>query len=114
MTGGEIQELPEQILIHVHGRECIPADSELNSAIHQNADIAQPKGRTYSRIEQRVVGIAILDDGAAGNGDGSAIVAFTHEAAHRGQPVKVQMIILNRATLERRAGWRKLLGRGKV
>src|SRR5207253_11261578 len=59
-TRRNVQELPEQVLVHERRGNSVPADSKLQSSIERNRVCAEMEDRRDSAVQNRVVGIAVL------------------------------------------------------
>src|ERR1044071_2239404 len=74
----QIQELAEELLVHLNRRFRVSPDGKFEAGIEHDVRVAQMQDRRDSYVEHRVIGVSIYDQRLTGNGDGAAIVADAH------------------------------------
>src|SRR5579859_8095579 len=79
----QVHELPEKLLVEIHGRFGVAANGELHARIEDEAGIAQAQHRLNPYVENRVISVVLQDQGLAGNGRGAANVALAEVSTDR-------------------------------
>ena len=92
-TGGEIEELPEQILIHVRRRSRIAANSELQTSVERNGVRPEMQDRRNSTIQNGVERVAVLNYALTGEQELTHGITLTDEAGDGGQVPQAHAIV---------------------
>src|SRR5467141_3406774 len=79
-TCREVEELPEEVLIHKVRRERVSSDGVLNSTIQRNGVRSEMDHRADPDIEHCVVGVPALNDIRARKQQAAASHALTSES----------------------------------
>src|SRR5436309_844490 len=74
--GVQVQELAEELLVHVEGRIHIAPDGELQAWIQHDVRIAHPQYRLHAYVEDCVISVALHNLQLVGQREGPTDVPF--------------------------------------
>src|SRR5580765_6799955 len=85
----QIQELAEELLVHLYRRFSITPYGEFKARIEHNVCVTQTQNRGYSNVQDCVVGIAMDDQRFTGNRNCAPVIADAKESIDRGKISRV-------------------------